>query len=205
MLLLSPYVCSSDTGRQCTAQLDYHHQLRIIRSTRISHTATPIYGIYPGQSEGDVEGFTSEVNAVISASNLFNPASIDQDREYIGAVLERNGKYFYTVGAGDRAQDAVEIRLRIPASYTIISFWHTHGAPAYKRVFFSETDRRLVEIYKKPLYLADFTGNLKVLFPADDSSHSDDHARRTRDGFLHGSPVRSATGEALNVCISFNA
>ena len=204
LMLVSPLICAAAGVGECGATFDYqlHHQL--IESARRSHQATPVYGRDPQRPGAAAIGFNSELEAVTAAVNLYNPPSMARDREYMGAVLERHNHFYYTVGEGKRGEDSIELRLLIPAGFSIVAFWHTHGAPAYKRKFFSETDQRLVRLHHKPFYLADFTGSLRVLRPADKGRglKASEDAPRHRNGFLRGLLVHSAAGVALNVCTS---
>jgi hypothetical protein len=206
-LLLFPLVCYATDTRQCRTDLDYPSHYLLMQAARRNHTATPIYGLDPSRPVSDIQGFDSEIDAVYAATNIYNPLSIDKDKEYLGAILERDGRFYYTVDAGGRAEDTVEIRIRIPTWYSIVAFWHTHGAPAYKRLFFSATDQRLVSYYNKPFYLADYTGSLKVLLPDAGISKLEtaiNTVPRSRNGFLQGKLVRSENGEVLNICTDRN-
>ena len=91
-------------------------------------------------------GFTHLSQAVIFASNRYNPVSIQEDREFIGAILYDagvGGRYIYTVEAGVSGHDQVTTRIRIPKGYHLVAFWHTHGAAQWSRQFFSEIDTAL--------------------------------------------------------------
>lgn len=86
--------------------------------------------------------FVSELEAVMHASNLYNPASVRDDREYMGAVFRqiRGDKvvYGYTVGAGH-----------------------------FKRQYFSPTDTQLAEQWQVPFYMAAADGKLRVFRPGE--------------------------------------
>lgn len=202
LLFLFPLVCHG-TIHQCNGDIDYRGSSSLRKAARKNHSATPIYGTDPARSDTDALGFDNELEAVMAAVNIYNPDSIDRDKEFIGVILERNGFFYYTVGEGNRGEDSVELHFRIPVTYSIVAFWHTHGAPAYKRKFFSETDRRLVSQYNKPFYLADFTGNLKVLLPEKKGSQravAVKPAASHRKGYIKGKLVRSEDGGLLKIC-----
>ena len=123
-------------------------------------------------SQFDDERFESELAAVEAASNKFNPISIDEGREFMGSILRRvrsDGRfeYLYTVARGDRGADSVNMHLAVPYGLEVMAFWHTHGAAHYSRKYFSDTDSNLVRRMAVPFYLADHTGNLRVLRPGD--------------------------------------
>jgi len=207
LLSLFPLVCPGTT-HQCNGDIDYQSYFLLRQAARKNHSATPIYGTDPARPASDARGFDSEIEAVTAAVNIYNPDSIDRDKEYIGVILEWNGFFYYTVGEGNRGEDSVELHFRIPAIYSIVAFWHTHGAPAYKRKYFSDTDRHLVSRYNKPFYLADFTGSLKVLLPDKKTSQSAITVKPVSShmkGYIKGILVRSEHGDVLNICTAQHA
>lgn len=113
--------------------------------------------------------FQSELQAVEHASNLYNPASVREDREYMGVVFSQNLDarvlYGYTVGAGQSGHDTVSVRARIPAGSKIVAFWHTHGAEHWTRQYFSPTDTSLAKEWGVPFYMAAADGRLRVYRP----------------------------------------
>ncbi len=115
----------------------------------------------------DEESYSSELDAVISASNYFNPLSIQEDREYIGAILKhkRQGHFIYTVSSGQSGADQVSARIRLPSDYEITAFWHTHGNHHWTRKYFSDVDTQLAKQWNLPFYMADASGRLRVYHP----------------------------------------
>ncbi|GLS27383.1 DUF4329 domain-containing protein [Marinibactrum halimedae] len=113
------------------------------------------------------ERFESEVDAVVAAANVYNPYSIRHDQEFMGAILRCGGGYFYSAAAGVPGRDEITVKIGIPKGCDLTSFWHTHGDHEHQHKFFSATDVDLVRTQQKPLYLADYTGILKVLSPND--------------------------------------
>ncbi len=111
--------------------------------------------------------FSSPLAAVMAAENEYNPLSIAQDREFIGAILQHNGVYRYTVGQGLSGEDTVIVRVAIPRGAEIVAFWHTHGAAGHGRRYFSGVDTALVNSWNKPFYMADYSGTLRVFYPGD--------------------------------------
>jgi hypothetical protein len=109
--------------------------------------------------------FASELDAVVAASAEANPRSIREDREFIGAVLRRGGDYYYTLAPGHAGADRVRVRIAVPEGHELVAFWHTHGAAASGRRYFSSVDTALVARTGKALYLTDHTGALRVLRP----------------------------------------
>ncbi|MFQ5635041.1 MAG: DUF4329 domain-containing protein [Gammaproteobacteria bacterium] len=155
----------------------------------------------PAQT-GREAGYRDAESAVAAAANAHNPRSIRDDREYLGAILLRDGRYSWVAAAGIPGRDRISVRLRRPAGATVVAFWHTHGGPAYERRYFSDTDTRLVRKWRLPLYLADHTGQLRVFSPGD-RTMSSARARRlglpARSGFALGKRVVDRDGEPIRI------
>jgi hypothetical protein len=124
----------------------------------------------------------------------YNPVSIKEDREYIGAVYRlHNGQgfvYSFAPGvAGSNEVRASVIRLK-DASF--VSFWHTHGADHWTRKYFSNTDTGLVNKWQLPLYMACADGKLRVFRP-DHRTMNFREARQeglgTTSGYARGETV----------------
>ncbi|NIB42710.1 DUF4329 domain-containing protein [Pseudomaricurvus alkylphenolicus] len=154
----------------------------------------------PEQAAPASEGrdiFADPESAVIAASNYFNPLSIAEDREYMGAVLRhrRQGHYVYTAAGGVAGEDRINIRLQLPKQYEVVAFWHTHGGPHFSRRYFSDVDTRLAKDWQVPFYLADFTGSLKVFHPDSNTLPSMKAYKLglgKRSGYAKGSSVKLA-------------
>jgi len=115
--------------------------------------------------------FDSELAAVLDAVNLYNPVSVKNDVEYMGAVYRQvlggRARYGYTVGMGEPGQDAVTVSFRLPADSKLLAFWHTHGANHWSRNYFSDIDTKLANDWGVPFYLATPQGELRVFQPGD--------------------------------------
>ncbi len=109
--------------------------------------------------------FASAFDAVVAATSAVNARSIREDREYLGAILRRGADYHYSIAPGEAGADRIQVRLTVPAGFAVVALWHTHGAAAPERRYFSPTDRALVETSGVALYLADYSGALHVLVP----------------------------------------
>ncbi len=106
--------------------------------------------------------FATELEAVKAASDIYNPLSIREDREYMGTIFESAGKFGYTVSASARREDRWSLSIAAMDWDRIRAFWHTHGNASPQHRYFSDSDTRSVQKFGKPLYLADYTGYLKV-------------------------------------------
>lgn len=168
--------------------------LWVVSSLAQSATA-PAAGATPS-----VYAYPSEVDAVIAASAAVNARSIREDREFLGAVLRRGSDFHYSVVPGHAGADRIRARLTIPDGFELAALWHTHGAAAPERQFFSIVDAQLVARTGKPLYLADYTGALRVLRPGAPRL-SATAARQLglprRSGYARGEEIRRLDGEQV--------
>ena len=158
----------------------------------------------PQSSHLSSQYYPSELEAVIAAANRFNPLSIRQDREYIGAILKHteSGQFSYTVTAGYSGQDKITAEVLVPDHHEIMAFWHTHGSAKDTRHLFSATDIKLVKQWQLPFYLADHTGWLKVLKPGDRPfTHHQARINGIYSGVkvAPGSRVTDSSGEFITV------
>ncbi|MCG8415894.1 MAG: DUF4329 domain-containing protein [Pseudomonadales bacterium] len=146
--------------------------------------------------------FASEQEAVIAAMNSFNPASIAEDREYMGTIYREGSLYGYSVARGTRHRDRFTLRLAGDEWDRVSALWHTHGDAYPSNRYFSDSDTRLVNRYKKPLYLGDYTGYLKRFSPGD-RRLSPYAARRlglpARSGFAIGEVVRDENRRVIRI------
>lgn len=146
--------------------------------------------------------FATELDAVIAASGAVNARSIREDREFLGAVLRRGTDFHYSVVPGHAGADRIRVRLAVPAGFELVALWHTHGAAAPGRQYFSRVDADLVAGTGKPLYLADHTGALRVLRPGAPRL-SAGQARRLglpgRPGFARGEQLRRQDGDRVHI------
>jgi len=148
--------------------------------------------------------FGTELDAVVAASQQYNPQSIREDREFMGAILRRDNCYTFTVGAGKPGHDRISVVIKIPAGDEVVAFWHTHGERRDSNRYFSNVDTKLVETTQKRFYLADHTGLLKVMAPGAPTlsrirarqlglPHRTGYARGNIVSDEQGKPVRIAT------------
>lgn len=149
-----------------------------------------------------VATYDSEVAAVVAAANAFNPVSILEDREFMGAVYQCEQGYQYSVAAGEVGSGNVTVTIATPAGCELAALWHTHGAEHHSHRYFSEIDTELVEQTQLPFYMADYTGKLKVFTPGDDLI-SPFAARKMglghNHGYAHGRLVADTSGAHVEV------
>ena len=161
-----------------------------------------------GHSAGTHGYFASIEQAVAAAADRFNPYSIRDDREYMGVVLRHKHAaattgFTYTVTAGDAGKDSITLKLLLPRDYEIVAFWHTHGAEHWSRKYFSDTDTRLAKRWGVPIYLADFSGILRVYQPGARTlsrNRANNLGLGRRNGYAIGRVVKHPhSGEVVRV------
>src|SRR5690606_24695364 len=64
-----------------------------INDAELPHDNSVIYGLQN-------TGYSTEVEAVRAAANRFNPVSMREDTEFIGAILQKGSEYFYSAQRG---------------------------------------------------------------------------------------------------------
>ena len=134
--------------------------------------------------------FTSELAAVSALALCYGAVSIDEDREYMAAVLRQPDGFRFVVQPSRRGRDRVELRFGRYSGEVLAALWHTHGRLAGHRSLFSPTDTDLVAAVAVPLYLSDPRGVLRVLRPGV-------RARIPRRGHGLPPPRGSATGAVV--------
>jgi hypothetical protein len=148
--------------------------------------------------------FASELDAVRAAADRYNPQSIQEDREYMGAIFESEGKFGYTVAAAARRKD--NWRLSMPSMEwdRVRAFWHTHGGTSSKNRYFSSADTRSAKKFGLPFYLADYTGYLKVYRAGDKTLNliaADRLNLPRQSGFAIGEYVRDKLNRPVRVSV----
>ncbi len=147
------------------------------------------------------ETFATAEDAVAAAAARWNPRSIGEDREFMGAVFTLSaGGFRYSVGAGEPGRDEISVRVRVPAGTRVVALWHTHGAPHFSRGYFSSVDTALANERRLSLYLASPDGKL-LLFRPGDATLPASEARRLglgeRSGYARGAVVRPRNAEGV--------
>jgi hypothetical protein len=137
------------------------------------------------------EGYATHLEAVIAASDRYNPDSIRHNREHVGGILRCDGRYFYTHGLGGEGQAPVRFSIVIPKSCALAALWHTHGGEFPDREYFSQADTRSAEKTGKPMFMTNHTGRLHVYHPGGSRTG------RLIPGSLQRLPRGASVGELL--------
>jgi hypothetical protein len=113
--------------------------------------------------------YDSAEAAAAAASSIFNPMSIESDREVGGAiVLEKGtGKYYFSYTLGDPEAGKVNVAVMKRDEDQVLGIWHTHGNEGPARQFFSPDDYQIAKDHGIPVYMADHTGTLRKVEKGD--------------------------------------
>ena len=169
-------------------------------STNTQRQSTPVIQ----QSDFHPTSFTSELEAVIAATSLYNPRSIQEDREYIGGIFKdsKQRRFYFSAIGGVIGKNRIKATLQYPGHLKLVSLWHTHGAGKGGFLFFSRQDRKLVMTLNRPLYLADSSGYLKKLSPGDPTlsrSQSYKLGLGYKEGYAKGIKVKDAKNAFIRI------
>ena len=146
--------------------------------------------------------YHSELAAVRAATDLYNPISLREDREFMGAIVRRGSRFSYTVLPGKSGGDSVSLTFSAEDWQNVVALWHTHGDASPLRQYFSRMDSKLVRQTGKRFYLADYTGVLKVLTPEHRTLSSFTASRLGLPpgrGFATGEPVTDSKEQPILV------
>lgn len=121
--------------------------------------------------------------AVTAAAGIFNPFSIESDREIGGGIVQdKQGKFYFTYTLGDPGKGAVKMRIRKPKSHNLVGIWHSHGKHNTGRSFFSKGDVKSARKLGVDSFMVDGEGTVRML------SKDNNGMQRFKDG--KGSAVR---------------
>lgn len=114
----------------------------------------------------DNHPYSTPLAALLAAANRYNPRSIAEDREFLGMILQIDGRYYYTVAEGIAGANSIAAEVPTAKNDTLVlALWHTHGGAGEHRQYFSPTDTKMANRLQLPFFLADYTGQLKVYRP----------------------------------------
>lgn len=137
-------------------------------SHRNTHSALQATSHIVGHSDAlvDVTDYSQLLDAVQAAGQRYLEASVREDREYFGAVVRTAQGYYRLHGAaGAKRVDHFRFRISVSSGERLVAIWHTHGAPAEGRDYFSPADVAMVERLRYPMFLITPRGQINVLLP----------------------------------------
>ncbi len=147
-------------------------------------------------------GYGSVLDAVVAASNRFNADSIRLDREHVGAILRCGRSVYYTHGVGAEHQAPVDFTIAKPTRCRLLALWHTHGAEAPDRTYFSPADTQSADRLRVPIYMTNYTGVLKVYRPGGPKLVPKSNRfglMPVRRGTANGRVVKDRDGEPIQI------
>jgi len=74
----------------------------------------------------------------VEASNIHNPLSIREDREYLGAIYKNADGFRFTVTPGRIGVGSVQVSLPKEDFDDVVAFWHLHGGTDPRHRYFSD-------------------------------------------------------------------
>ncbi len=133
------------------------------------------------------DGFETEIEAVIYASSTYLAASVADNREFVGGILQcPNGAYFYTVGRGRKNKAPVRFSVPQPNQCRLKALWHTHGKDGKNKTLFSAADTRTAIELNLPFYMTDPYGKVRVFTPGDKTINAARKNKNSLLGMQHG-------------------
>lgn len=106
--------------------------------------------------------------AVLAAGGIFNPLSIEQDREVGGGIVQdSDGKFYFTFTLGQPKTGKVDMVIRKPRSHKLVAIWHSHGAHGPSRHRFSKGDIESAQKLGVDSYMVDSRGSVRRLSTED--------------------------------------
>ncbi len=109
--------------------------------------------------------FKTAEEAAAHAAALFNPLSIQDDKEFGGFILKDRDGYYFNYAIGEKGAGRVAFNKNRPLGHQHVGIWHSHGGPGHAREFFSEGDHEVATRLNLPSYMVDDKGNLRKLDP----------------------------------------
>lgn len=149
-------------------------------------------------------GYESVIDAVVEATNRYNPDSIAHNREHVGGVLGCNdGRVLFTHGVGRPDQVPVSFSVPQTSNCRLEALWHTHGARDDFKTMFSAADTNSSNALGRPIYMADHTGALRVFEPGSKTSGRQQRNRRSivrlDEGVAAGKIVKDRRGKRIKI------
>ncbi|HEX7036415.1 MAG TPA: DUF4329 domain-containing protein [Pseudomonadales bacterium] len=128
--------------------------------------------------------------AVTALSDCYFDRSLDEDREYVAAILQTPQGFVGLVMVNEPGHDRFHLRFRLAADERLVALWHTHGAAGPSRELFSSADTRVANELGLHSYLTTPAGETRLYVPGSPTP-------TLRDRFRRVLPHGSATGSVV--------
>jgi len=101
----------------------------------------------------DTLPFDTLDQAAVAAEQACEKISFDSGYEFGGVLLERDGKYYYTIATTSKLPDHFEIRAAFPSTYKLAGLYHSHPGTDADSRWFSPEDVRVAGVLRVPSYI----------------------------------------------------
>ena len=92
-------------------------------------------------------------SAAVAAEQSCEDMSWHSGYEFGGVLLERDGKFYYSIAQTSRNNAHIEIRYSFTTDYNFVGLYHTHpGNKEYAR-WFSDADTRTADVHHVVSYI----------------------------------------------------
>ena len=94
-------------------------------------------------------------NAAVAAEQSCEDMSWHSGYEFGGVLLERDGKFYYSIAQTSRNDVHIDIRFSFTTDYHFVGLYHTHPGnkgEEYTR-WFSDADTRAADVHHVPSYI----------------------------------------------------
>jgi proteasome lid subunit RPN8/RPN11 len=101
----------------------------------------------------DTLPFDTLDQAAVAAEQACEKISFDSGYEFGGVLLERDGKYYYTIASTSKDPTHFEIRAAFPSTYKLAGLYHSHPGTNEESRWFSPEDVRVAGVLRVPSYI----------------------------------------------------
>ena len=101
----------------------------------------------------DTLPFDTLDQAAVAAEQACEKISFDSGYEFGGVLLERDGKYYYTIASTSKDPTHFEIRAAFPSTYNLAGLYHSHPGTNADSRWFSPEDVRVAGVLRVPSYI----------------------------------------------------
>lgn len=103
----------------------------------------------------DTVGYETLDAAALAAEQATEKISFDSGYEFGGVLLERDGKFYYTIAGTSKDPTHLELRVGFPSTYHMVGLYHTHpaGHEGETSRWFSPEDIRVAKTLRVPSYI----------------------------------------------------
>ena len=91
--------------------------------------------------------------AALAAEQATEQISYDSGYEFGGVLLERDGKFYYTIAQTNKDTTHFELRVSFPSTYRLAGLYHSHPGTEESARWFSPEDVRVAGVLRVPSYI----------------------------------------------------